>query len=338
MYPAFRALLFRLDPERAHALSLGLIRLAGALPPTRILLRALFSGPAHPVHAFSLDFRNPIGLAAGYDKDGLGWRGLACLGFGHLELGTVTPRPQPGNPRPRLFRLPAERAIINRMGFPGLGADFLAQRLSGPRPAGLVIGVNLGKNKDTPLAEAGGDYLALLRQFAPLADYLAINVSSPNTAGLRDLQARAELEGLLQALAGERQRQVEALGRPVPLLVKLAPDLDDEALDDALDAILASGMDGVIATNTTIRRDGLSSPLRRESGGLSGAPLTELSTAMIRKIHDRTVGRLPIVGVGGILDPASARAKLDAGATLLQVYTGLVYAGPGLVKQILLGI
>jgi dihydroorotate dehydrogenase len=338
MYPAFRAFLFRLDPERAHALSLGLIRLAGALPPIHALLWRLFTGPDRPIQAFGLDFRNPIGLAAGYDKDGLGWRGLACLGFGHLELGTVTPRPQPGNPRPRLFRIPSEHAVINRMGFPGLGAEFLAQRLSGPRPAGLVIGVNLGKNKDTPNPDAAGDYLLLLQRFAPLVDYLAINVSSPNTAGLRDLQARAELEGLLQALADERQRQIEVLGHTVPLLVKLAPDLDDDALDDALDAILASSMDGVIATNTTIRRDGLSSPLGRESGGLSGAPLTELSTAMIRKIHARTAGRLPIIGVGGIMDTASARAKLDAGATLLQVYTGMVYAGPGLVKQILLGI
>src|SRR5512146_1839670 len=190
VYPLLRSFLFRLDPERAHGLTLGLIRLAGGLAPLRTFLRTGCAGPARPVQAFGLSFRNPVGLAAGYDKDGLGWRGLACLGFGHLELGTVTPRPQPGNPRPRVFRLAAEGAVINRMGFPGRGAAFLARRLRGPRPAGLVLGVNIGKNKDTPLEDAAADYVSLFHTLAPLADYLAVNVSSPNTPGLRTLQSR----------------------------------------------------------------------------------------------------------------------------------------------------
>jgi dihydroorotate dehydrogenase len=334
-YPFFRSLLFRLDPEQAHGLTLGLLRLAGALPPVRAILRLGFDAPQTPVQAFGLTFSNPIGLAAGYDKDGLGWRGLACLGFGHIEVGTVTPRPQPGNPRPRLVRLPEQRAIINRMGFPGQGAELVARRLRRARPPGLVLGVNLGKNKDTPLETAYEDYLALMEVFAPLADYLAINVSSPNTVGLRRLQARWALEALIAPLMRLRQELVDRLARPLPLLVKLAPDLTEAELDDALAAILAAGVDGVIATNTTLSRPGLSSPLAAEAGGLSGAPLGELSLAMIRRIHAQTGGRLPIIGVGGVMTAADARARLDAGATLVQVYTGLVYAGPGLVKSIL---
>ncbi len=338
MYPLFRSLLFHLDAEQAHFLTLQLIRLAGALPGLREGFTAFFAAPPQPVQAFGVTFPNPIGLAAGYDKDGLGWRGLACLGFGHIEVGTVTVRPQPGNPRPRLFRLVEERGVINRMGFPGKGANFVALRLQGRRPAGLVLGVNLGKNKDTPLEEAADDYLALLRIFAPLGDYLAINVSSPNTVGLRRLQGRDSLQSLLGALAVERRLQEAHLGRHVPLLVKLAPDLTDEELDDALDVILSAGMDGIIATNTTIGRTGVVSPLAAETGGLSGAPLRQISTTIIRKICKRTAGRLPIIGVGGIDGPLSAREKLEAGACLVQVYTGMIYQGPGIVKQIIYGL
>lgn len=334
MYPAIRSLLFRLDPEQAHALTLALVRLAGALPPVRALMRHIFAAPARPVQAFGLQFANPVGLAAGYDKDGLGWRGLAWLGFGHIETGTVTLRPQPGNPRPRLYRLPEDRALINRMGFPGRGADFAAKRLAGPRPAGLVLGANLGKNKATPLERAAEDYLALVKTFAPLADYLAINVSSPNTEGLRRLQGRQALRALLAPLLAERQNQEIALAKRVPLLVKLAPDLDDGELDDALDVLLELGVDGVIATNTTIQRSGLRSPLSAQPGGLSGAPLAARSLQMVQLIHAHTGGRLPIVAAGGIMDVAGARRALDAGASLVQVYTGLVYAGPGLVRSI----
>ncbi len=329
MYTLLRPLLFRLDPERAHSLTLHLLRLAGSLPPACALIRRLWGAGEKPVRLWGLTFRNPVGLAAGYDKDALAWRGLACLGFGHIEVGTVTPRPQPGNPRPRLFRLPAQQALLNRMGFPGQGAKAVARRLQGRRPPGLVLGVNIGRNKATPNAHAADDYRLLVRRFAPLADYLAVNVSSPNTEGLRRLQARRDLEALLRALLAERDA---APHRP-PLLVKLSPDLTPAALDDALDALLAAGADGVIATNTTTSRAGLPPRWQQEAGGVSGAPLRERSTALIRTIH-RRAPRLPIIGVGGIITPADARAKLEAGAALVQVFTGLVYAGPTLPRRI----
>lgn len=334
IYPAARRLLFRLEPERAHALTLCLVRLAGALPPARALLRRAFAAPPRPVRAFGLTFPNPVGLAAGYDKEGLGWRGLACLGFGHIEIGTVTPRAQPGNPRPRLFRLPEDRALINRMGFPGRGAEFVARRLAGAPADGPVLGMNLGKNKTTPLEQAAEDYLALMRIFAPLAGYLAINISSPNTEGLRRLQARQALEALLAPLIAERRLQAARLGRPVPLLVKLAPDLSDAELDDALEALLAAGVDGVIATNTTLARPPLRSPHAGETGGLSGAPLTLRSLEVVSAIVRRTNAALPVIAVGGIMTPTDARCALDAGATLVQVYTGLVYEGPTLTQRI----
>ncbi len=339
MYAFFRSLLFRLEPERAHGLTLALIRLAGALPPVRAGLAAFFHAPQQPVQAFGLTFPNPVGLAAGYDKDGLGWRGLAALGFGHIEVGTVTLRPQPGNPKPRVFRLVEDQAVINRMGFPGQGAEVVARRLRRRRvgqPGQVVLGVNLGKNKDTPLEAAAEDYLQLMDVFAPLADYLAINISSPNTVGLRRLQARQALEALLTPLAARRQALAGALGRRVPLLVKLAPDLAPAELEDALGVIQQAGMDGVIATNTTLSREGLHAARAGEAGGLSGVPLTARSLAMLRQIVTATQGRLPVVSVGGIMTPQDARERLAAGATLVQVYTGLVYAGPGLVKQILL--
>ena len=338
MYSSLRRLLFRLDPESAHKLSLVAIRLAGRLAPTRALVRAMYAVPEKPVHAFGLIFHNPLGLAAGYDKDGLAWRGLACLGFGHIEVGTVTLKAHQGNPRPRLFRLPEDRALINRMGFPGRGAEFVQKQLNAARPPGLILGVNMGKKKDTPLDAAAGDYLALMERFASLADYLAINVSSPNMVGLRRLQARQALEALLRLLSDRRTQLSGLSGRTIPLLVKLAPDLDEAELDDALEAILNTGMDGVIATNTTVERHQLTSPRAVEAGGLSGAPLTGRSTQMIHLIHRHTGGNLPIIGVGGVMSPSDARQKLDAGATLVQVYTGLVFSGPGLAKRIICGI
>ena len=338
MYKYFRPLLFRLDPETAHHLTLRSIRLAGIFPPARWILQAMYSVPARPVDVFGLRFPNPVGLAAGYDKDGVATRGLSTLGFGHLELGTVTPLPQPGNPRPRVFRLVEDRAIINRMGFPGLGAEALEKQLQKKQPQGFILGVNLGKNKDTPLEAAASDYLTLLRRFMPLAGYLAINVSSPNTAGLRRLQGRGLLEDLLKAIARERVSLASAGCQPKPILVKLAPDLTDEELDDALDVIISTGMDGVIATNTTLAREGLVSARRLEAGGLSGEPLRVRSQAFLAAVVKRLNGRLPVVSVGGIMTPADARLRLEAGAALVQVYTGLVYAGPGLVRQILLGL
>ncbi|KAF0109056.1 MAG: dihydroorotate dehydrogenase (fumarate) [Anaerolineaceae bacterium] len=336
MYKNLRPLLFKLDPETAHGLTLNLVRLAGIFSPARWFLQALFAAPKKPVEAFGLKFKNPVGLAAGYDKDGVAIRGLAALGFGHIEIGTVTPLPQPGNPKPRIFRLVEDEAIINRMGFPGEGAADVAKRLSAVRRKRVrcIVGMNLGKNKQTSNDEAVFDYLALLQNFAPLADYLAINVSSPNTVGLRRLQGREALENLLTQLAHQRRFEQSRLEKHIPLLVKLAPDLSDEELDDALDVILRAGMDGVIATNTTLARDGLRSTRQGETGGLSGRPLTVRSEAALEKVVRRLDGRIPVVSVGGIMSPADAKRRLDMGAALVQVYTGLVYAGPGLVKKI----
>jgi len=307
------------------------------------------------VEAFGLKFRNPVGLAAGYDKDGIATRGLAALGFGHIEIGTVTPRPQPGNPKPRVFRLVQDQAVINRMGFPSRGTEYVQLRLNPTLVKGLqewligipyrrgrkannlqtsILGINLGKNKDTPNEQAVFDYLSLLQNFAPVADYLAINVSSPNTVGLRSLQNRDVLESLLKNLDQQRRLEQTRWEKRLPLLVKLAPDLSDRELDEAVGVILETGMDGIIATNTTLARDGLRSPLRDEVGGLSGKPLAQRSDAVLARVVKNVSGRIPVVGVGGIMTADDARRKLDLGAALVQVYTGLIYSGPGLVKQI----
>lgn len=332
MYTLFRRLLFSLEPETAHGMTLNLVRFVGNLPTSRWFLEKLYAAPQKPVEVFGLKFKNPVGLAAGYDKDGIAIRGLAALGFGHLEIGTVTPRPQGGNPKPRVFRLVEDEAVINRMGFPGKGSLHVERQLSSVvrRLLSFVVGVNLGKNKDTPLEAAAEDYIALMRTFAPLADYLAINVSSPNTVGLRRLQGRDMLENLLKQI--DRERGTWNMKRPI--LVKIAPDLSDDELDDALGVILDTGMDGIIATNTTLGRDGLLSARRDETGGLSGSPLRVRSEAMLGKVVKRLGGRIPVISVGGIMNPEDAKRRLDRGAALVQIYTGMVYAGPGLVREI----
>lgn len=356
MYPFFRSLLFRLDPETAHQVTLQAIRFAGDFSLSRWILALLYKAPIRPVHAFGLTFKNPIGLAAGYDKDALAIRGLSTLGFGHLEVGTVTPKPQPGNPSPRVFRLPEDEALINRMGFPSLGSEFVQRQLNLALRSGIfqkliprfrkstpktiskgdvILGINLGKNKDTPNEEAVLDYLELLQCFAPYADYLAINISSPNTVGLRQLQGRVALEGLLTQLHAQRQLDEKSLSKRLPLLVKLAPDLSEKELDDAVDVILNARMDGIIVTNTTLAREGLRSAHRDESGGLSGSPLRGRSESVLGQVVRRVDGRIPIVSVGGIMDPEDAKRRLELGAALIQVYTGLIYQGPGLIKKIL---
>jgi dihydroorotate dehydrogenase len=337
IYRLLRPILFRLDAELAHALSINAMRCVGAVPPLTWALRTGFAAvPARPIEVCGLRFPNAVGLAAGYDKDGIAWRGIACLGFGHVEIGTVTPRPQIGNPRPRIFRLAAERSLINRLGFPSRGADYVVRRLeSAQRPAGLIVGVNIGKQRETPLERAAEDYAALMERFAPLADYLVVNVSSPSTPGLRRLQQREWLEPLLEQLARRRATLRSRFRRRIPLLVKLAPDLTDTELDSALEAIAETGIDGLIATNTTTSREGLQSPHRGEEGGLSGSALTDRSTRLVRAIVERTGGKLPVVACGGVMGPADAKSKLDAGASLVQLYTGLVFEGPGLVKRIL---
>ena len=356
MYPFFRSLLFRLNPETAHHLTLQMIRFAGEVPLSRWLLTLLYQSPARPVQAFGLKFNNHIGLAAGYDKDAQAIRGLATLGFGHLEVGTVTPQPQPGNPLPRVFRLPEDEAVINRMGFPSLGSEYVQKRLNPalrpnmtekilPRTrknttqpvkkGNVILGINLGKNRDTPNEEAVLDYLELLQCFAPYADYLAINISSPNTVGLRQLQGRAALEGLLTQLHTQRQLEAKNLDRHLPLLVKLAPDLSEKELTEAVDVILGTHMDGIIVTNTTLARDGLRSAHRGETGGLSGSPLRPKSESILSLVAKQVDGKIPIVSVGGIMNPQDAQRRLELGATLIQVYTGLIYQGPGLIKKIL---
>jgi dihydroorotate dehydrogenase len=336
MYRFFRPLLFRLDPERAHALTLEALRAAQFLPFTLWWLGTIYKTPPKPVHAFGLTFKNPVGLAAGYDKDALAVRGLGALGFGHIELGTVTPLLQPGNPRPRVFRLVEDEAVINRMGFPSRGSVYVRGKLNSFERgrSDVVLGVNIGKNKSTPNEQAAQDYLSLLKDFAPHADYLTINVSSPNTLGLRALQGRAALEGLLSQLHAQRQMEESKLGKRIPLLVKLAPDLSENELEDALDVILGTHMDGVIVTNTTLAREGLRSVHQSESGGLSGTPLRLRSEAVLAQVVKRVDGRIPIVSAGGIMNPQDARHRLEMGASLIQLYTGLVYRGPGLVRQI----
>jgi len=355
MYNTLRPYLFRLDPERAHSFTLNSLRFAGNFSLTRKMLEFIYRAPSKPVEAFGLTFKNSVGLAAGYDKDGVAIRGLSALGFGHVEIGTVTPKPQAGNPSPRIFRLLEDEAVINRMGFPSRGSERMQMELNpalrvsivervvgfDPRPRGFsrlsdsMLGINLGRNKDTPNEEAVLDYLALLQNFATYADYLTINVSSPNTAGLRDLQERAALETLLKHLHEQRVLEEKRHEKRVPILVKLSPDLTVSELDDALESILNSKMDGIIVTNTTLGREGVRSSLKGESGGLSGSPLTVKSEAVLYQTVSRVNGAVPIVSVGGIMSPEDAKRRLDMGAALVQIYTGLIYRGPDLVRQIL---
>ncbi len=335
MYSFFRKFLFRLDPETSHQLTLQLLRIAGNFPFSNWLITQLYQTESKPVQAFGLTFKNPIGLAAGYDKDGIAIRGLAALGFGHIEIGTVTPEPQAGNPRPRVFRLVEDEAVINRMGFPSRGAEFVSKQVSVKRAkSSVVVGVNLGKNKDTPLEEAAGDYVKLMKVFAPLADYLTINISSPNTVGLRRLQNREMLEKLLNRIRLERGNG--NLKRPI--LVKISPDMAEEELDDAIGVILDQKMDGIIATNTTLAREGLRSRLGSETGGLSGNPLKGRSEAVLSQVVKLVNGKVPIVSVGGIASLDDAKKRLALGASLVQLYTGLVYRGPRLVRQIVKGL
>jgi len=335
LYRLIRPILFRFDPERAHALSLALWRGIGSSDAlSAAAARALAPRNPRPVELLGLRFPHRVGLAAGYDKDGIAWRGLAAAGFGHVEVGTVTPRPQPGNPRPRVFRLAGDRSLINRLGFPSAGARRVSPLLETRRSNAAVLGVNLGKNKDTPLERAVFDYEDGMDRLGPVADYLVVNVSSPNTPGLRELERRDKLEPLLARLVARRDEIAGRAERVLPLLVKLSPDLDDTALDEALAAVEATSVDGLIATNTTLDRPELRSRRRDEPGGLSGAALAARSTAFVRAVHRRTGGRLPIVASGGVMGPADARAKLEAGASLVQLYTGLVYEGFGLLRRI----
>jgi dihydroorotate dehydrogenase len=327
-YALIRPLLFALDAEQAHELTLRLLAIADSLG-------APLSGAtnAKPIEVMGLLFPNRVGLAAGLDKNGVALDGLSRLGFGFLEVGTVTPRAQPGNPKPRLFRLPEHEAIINRMGFNNAGIEALRERLRQAHYRG-ILGINIGKNFDTPIERAVDDYLLCLDRAYPLASYVAVNISSPNTKNLRQLQGASELDSLLAALQSRRTSLADLHGKYVPLALKIAPDLDQTQIDDIADALKRHRIDAVIATNTTLGREGVeSSALATETGGLSGAPLFDKSTAVIRMLARALAGELPIIAAGGITSGERARAKLEAGATLVQLYSGLIYKGPQLVAE-----
>ncbi len=333
LYALARPLLFSLDPETAHNLTLPLLRSAASLG-----LPQLMSRPVQDVRPLmGLNFPNAVGLAAGLDKDGAYIDGLSALGFGFIEVGTVTPRPQPGNPRPRMFRLPAANALINRMGFNNGGVDAFVRNVQSSRfyqEKRGVLGLNIGKNADTPMERATDDYLHCLHSVYPYASYVTVNISSPNTKTLRQLQQASELDNLLAKLKETQSRLADRHACYVPVVLKIAPDLDNEQVSTIADALLRHRMDGVVATNTTIARDAVQGlPHAEEAGGLSGAPVRERSDRIIRSLRTLLGKDFPIIGVGGILSAGDAQAKLSAGANLVQLYTGLIYRGPALVRE-----
>ncbi len=330
LYPLARSLMFRFDPETSHDLALRSMNLATELGVHKLLGAAQLSAP---VEVMGLNFPNPVGLAAGLDKMGIAVDGLAAMGFGFIEVGTVTPRAQPGNPKPRIFRLQDHTAIINRMGFNNDGVDQLLKNLDRSCYDG-ILGINIGKNKDTPNEKANDDYLYCMRKVYERASYITVNVSSPNTPGLRTLQYGESLNSLLDALKTEQIRQAKLHDRYVPVAVKIAPDMDEEELKLVAASLKAYEMDGVIATNTTLSRDGVEdSPLAAEAGGLSGAPVRNKSTRAIRILANELDGALPIIGVGGITEGFDAAEKIEAGASLVQIYSGFIYHGPQLVAD-----
>lgn len=340
MYPLIKPILFQFDPEKVHYFVTRNLKRFNRFPGGAALSRALWDVKDTSLEreVFGLQFKNPVGLAAGFDKNGEMINELANMGFGFIEVGTVTPLPQPGNSKPRMFRLPADGALINRMGFNNLGVDVVAERIAAYRKnrpkaqEGVIIGGNIGKNKVTPNEDAVSDYIKCFDRLFDVVDYFVVNVSSPNTPGLRELQ---EKEPLMQLLNTLQQRNLKN-GVSRPILLKIAPDLTIEQLDDIVEIVTESKIAGVIATNTTISRDGLvtDGPVKNEAGGLSGKPLTQRSTEVIKYIAQKSKGAFPIIGVGGIHSPQDAIDKLNAGASLIQLYTGFIYEGPGLISRI----
>ena len=333
LYPLIRKFFFSLDAENAHGIGMSGVSLLSCTGLASVLAKPV---PACPVEVMGLKFPNPVGLAAGLDKNGDHIDGLAALGFGFLEIGTITPRPQPGNPRPRLFRIPEKQAIINRMGFNNAGVDKLLENVRAadfPKKGG-ILGINIGKNATTPIEHAADDYLICLNKVYADASYIAINISSPNTRNLRELQKDDALDDLLAQLKARQEQLADKHGHYVPMALKIAPDLDDAQIIAIADALRRHRMDGVIATNTTIARTGVESCANAaETGGLSGAPLFEASTEVVRKLATALKGELPIIGVGGIMSGEDAAAKIAAGASLVQFYSGFIYRGPDLVSE-----
>lgn len=329
LYSLLRPLLFAFEPETSHRITFQLLEQA-----YRRGFHAYSRIPSHPRNIMGLVFPNPVGMAAGLDKDGEHVEALGELGFGFIEVGTVTPRPQPGNPKPRLFRIPQAEAIINRMGFNNRGIDNL---LSNTRRANYfgILGINIGKNFDTPIEQAAEDYLICLRKAYQYADYIAVNISSPNTPHLRELQNGEELNTLLHALKCAQQKLADEHGKYTPLVIKIAPDLEMRQIDAMAALLMKHEIDGVIATNTTLSRQGVESlPHAGEAGGLSGTPLRQRATAVVQRLHEVLDDALPIIAAGGIMCAADAKEKMEAGASLVQIYSGLVYRGPGLVSEI----
>ena len=330
MYSLLRPLIFRLEPEQAHHTTLAMLKLAA-----RFGLTAPVPPRSRPTELMGLQLPNPVGLAAGLDKNGEYIDALAALGFGFIEIGTVTPRPQDGNPQPRLFRLPEQQAVVNRMGFNNHGIDAMIRNIENSRFKG-ILGINIGKNAVTPIENAADDYLICLEKAYPHASYITVNISSPNTKNLRALQGGDELSALLEALKNKQAQLAAAHGKYVPLAVKIAPDLDEAQIDDIAQVVKSVEMDGIIATNTTVDKSSLGShPLAGEQGGLSGLPVREKSNQVLKLLAERIDGKLPIIGVGGIMNGADAAEKIRLGASAVQVYSGLIYRGPELIKECL---
>lgn len=334
MYHLLKRLLFLFSPETAHKLSLQLFGFGLAIPGISHVIKSLLKPAEKPVEFCGLQFKNPVGLAAGFDKNGDYIKAMSAIGFGFVELGTVTPVPQEGNPQPRLFRLAKDEALINRMGFNNKGVDYLVEQLKSLPPSDLIIGGNIGKNKVTPNENAIDDYLICFRKLHPYVDYFVVNVSSPNTPNLRDLQEKEPLKALLESVKNEN----ESFEKQKPILLKIAPDLTQGQIDDVVEIVTEVGINGIIASNTTISRADLKTSTSRieeiGNGGLSGQPVRLRSTEVIAYIHKKSKGSIPIIGVGGINSPATAKEKLSAGASLVQLYTGFIYQGPAIVKHL----
>ncbi|WP_394753438.1 quinone-dependent dihydroorotate dehydrogenase [Crenothrix sp.] len=331
LYPLLRPLLFSLDPETAHDVTLKALKAGYATGLTPLFYPV---AACEPINIMGLHFKNPVGLAAGLDKNGDYIDALAALGFGFIEIGTATPRPQPGNAKPRLFRLPEHEAIINRMGFNNLGIDHLLAQVKQCKYDG-ILGINIGKNADTPIENATDDYLIGLRKAYAAASYITLNISSPNTKNLRQLQQGNEIKKLISALKEEQLKLQQTHGKYVPLVLKIAPDLSSEEISHIAELLVEFAIDGVIATNTTIARDAISNhPLANEAGGLSGAPVKDQATFVVRELARHLNGKIPIIAAGGILNADDAQEKLHAGASLVQVYSGLIYRGPQLISDI----
>lgn len=337
MFTIIRPLLFLLSPENAHQFTMKIMDALVSFPITGAIVKAMYKTKTNPITIAGITFPNKVGLAAGFDKNAKHVHTLAALGFGHIEVGTVTPLPQPGNDKPRLFRLPKDKALINRMGFNNQGVDVMADRLKN-LPKGVIIGGNIGKNKVTPNEDAASDYEKCFKRLYDVVHYFTVNVSSPNTPNLRQLQDREPLTALLNRLVALRTQNVQSGKLSKPIFLKIAPDLTNEQLDEIVEIVKDSGIDGIVATNTTISRELLTTSKAEVeaigAGGVSGAPLTQHSTQVVAYLHKKSNGAIPIIAAGGIMTPADAQAKLDAGASLVQLYTGFIYGGPGLVKSV----